>query len=963
MAMKKWKLLPLLLAIALVIALLPPVSLAVVAQAEEKEELDETQGLVLDKTATYDAGNDDFLITLEAYVTGELSLGNPVDVVLVLDQSGSMGFCIGCGKDLRSLKDGQVVHHSKTGTYTEVYESGLDKSSTYLIKNESFFTETTTYTEVTYCNGTHEATYGGGTTTCSGGAGWYVANGSSRDHNRNNMLTPKSSSTDNRQNHTQFYTTELEECSSRKDALVTAAQNFVDNVKDKAAGKDGELDTKDDVNHRIAVVGFASNNGSNTELLSITGGNSTISGGGYNGQMVGIKYSNYLGADNYKKVLQDMNTSEGQTMVDKAIAALDNDGATRTDQGMKMAELIFKNNEIEEGENRKRIVVVLTDGSPTNSDGFEKNVANDAITSANTLKLTYGATVYTIGLFNGADATASVTEPNGNVGGNSADLPGACNWFMQKLSSNEKFPQTPSYYLSTHSEAELKNIFKQIAEQVNGGADAKLTSEAIVKDIIAPQFQLPEGATADDITIESYPFTGMGDDGEYMFDNKENNDAKDAKATVDATNGTVSVTGFDFSGNWCGMDKTDESGEIKPHGSKLVISFHVKPKDGFLGGNDVYTNTKAEIYQTQEALNSGKALMAFPKPAVNVPIKDVTVKATDKNVYLLGGLTAEQIKSGTTVKCGNVTIDLSKADSNYGLADWQTRYVDITVTYTDKDGKTVTDLTDLKDDTTYTVTVTISPKKKTPTSTQGKTAEEQEGKGTGNINVFKPELTFKDSEVYYGDTAPKSYDGNLTSTVWKHGDDTADTDKMGQAPTLDLTYTPKDGAIADNKIATKKDIPVNVTVKIGETNVTDKTGFVHTKCNGETSDPTDGKFRLHVKTCQLTIEKKAATGTAIGNDEYFVFKVYKGDEEYTQVTIQGTGSVTISELPVGSYTVTEDESVAWRYTPTYDTYSVTLSKDKTSDTVTCTNTLKDGKWLNHFTSVINTYDETNDKTE
>ena len=83
--------------------------------------------------------------------------------------------------------------------------------------------------------------------------------------------------------------------------------------------------------------------------------------------------------------------------------------------------------------------------------------------------------------------------------------------------------------------------------------------------------------------------------------------------------------------------------------------------------------------------------MTFEQPKVNVPIQDVTVTAEDKNVYLLGGVTVDQLKNGATVKVGDVELNLSKANQNYGLEPWQNAYVDITVRVKGKDGTVVSD--------------------------------------------------------------------------------------------------------------------------------------------------------------------------------------------------------------------------------------------------------------------------------
>lgn len=127
-------------------------------------------------------------------------------------------------------------------------------------------------------------------------------------------------------------------------------------------------------------------------------------------------------------------------------------------------------------------------------------------------------------------------------------------------------------------------------------------------------------------------------------------------ATASISGDQVNVTGFNFSENYVGT--VTENGNTTYRGHKLVISFKVQPKAGFLGGNEVYTNTSAGIYENNTAENP---LLTFDRPTVNVPIQDVTVTAKDKNVYLKGEVTAEQLKNGATVKVGGVALDLSKA--------------------------------------------------------------------------------------------------------------------------------------------------------------------------------------------------------------------------------------------------------------------------------------------------------------
>lgn len=697
---------------------------------------------------------------------------------------------------------------------------------------------------------------------------------------------------------------------TRLAALTTAVTTFTNNVAAKAAGEDGALGTKDDVNHRVAVVGYASRADSNSPWINTE-------------LFIGATQHNYdVDASNYyNQAFQNMNTQQGQNNVAASIGALSADGATYTNYGLEMANGILNAYPLQSGEKRNRVIVLFTDGYPgRNADDFNQTAADAALTQATTAK-SAGVSVYSVGIFSGADASSA-----GDKNGTNTQ---AANWFMQQVSSNNGSPRTPSYYLSAADAGTLNSIFQQISDQIeSGGSSTTLDENAVIKDIISPAFTLPAGATANDIALETYACTGKNGDA-YTW--TKNANAMNATAAVNGDQ--VNVTGFDFAENYVGT--VTENGKVTYRGHKLVISFNVSPKAGFLGGNNVYTNSEAGVYENASAQTP---VLSFDRPQVNVPIKEVTVTAADKNVYLLSDVTLDELKNGATVKVGDVSLDLS-AD-NYGLEKWQTEYVDITVEIEDKDGNPVSaDLENLTDDTTYTVAVTVAPKTN-GTGADGTPATAQSGSDEANINVYKPELTYKDSEVFYGDAVPTDFDtNNRTATKWKHGETEADTTKMGVAPTLAITYTPEASKIADGKINSKEDINVDATVKIGDTNVTGSTSFLHTACDpacswNETTLDGSPAFLLHVKTASLTIQKSGATGT----DEGFIFNV-NGPENF-RVSVEGNGSVTITGLPLGTYTVTEETGWSWRYGrySVTDKDSVTLTRDNYEARVTVTNT-------------------------
>lgn len=986
-------------------------------------------GISMSKTATANQDGS-YTITLEAYATGEKVISEitkdvPTDIILVLDQSGSMEEDIGTVSFQEYRNSSSIfgtTYHTRNQDYYEYRHNGGSGNLWHKLADDSYVSVSVTRQEnpnhTAIKNGKNNSTAGGATnywnnrnnlyalvdgkylkvtvnrTSSSGTYTYTLPDGtqiaSQRGANKSptftgiegnvlylayidttktvytytytdangNAQTIGTSTGDGTVFKPTLYKRSVSTSGggTRLAAIKNAATTFVNAVAAKAAGKDGNINTTDDnINHRIAVVGFASRSGygDNTELLSISGTNSGS---------VGVDY-NSISNQNLKDVVQNMNTAAGKTMVDNAINALAAEGATRLDLGMDMAERILNANPVPAGEKRNRVVIVFTDGSPTDSNGFELDVANAAINNANAIKDS-GATVYSIGIFSGADASSAGEEPNRDYyddywGGSNytdAEMSAACNWFMQKVSSNNGTPRTPSYYLSAGDSASLNNIFQQISDQIEtGGSDSQLTESAVVRDIISPQFTLPAGALAEDITLETYACTGVDKNGAYTW--SKNPTAMGATANVSGDQ--VDVTGFKYSDNWCGTETTN--GQVSYRGNKLVIKFNVTPKDGFLGGNDVITNgEKSGIYVNDQASNP---LKPFEQPTVNVPIKDVTVTAANENVYLLGSVTADDLKSGAIVKVGNVPLDLSKADQNYGLEAWQTEYVDITITVKDKDGNVISDkLDNLTDDTTYTVEVTVAPKTVgTSTAEKGDAATAKTGVNNpaANIFVFKPELTFKDSTAYYGGDVP-AYTNNVDGEVWKHGDTlSTNVTMIGEKPELAIDYTPEAGKIVAGKINTKNDIKVAATVKIGNTDVTDKTTFEHQACNpacgwNVTTPNGNPAFLIHVKTCQLKITK---TGGA--QNEPYVFTVKKDGQPYTEVTIVGNNNVTIYELPVGTYTIEENTGWSWRYpSPTYSTTTgVALSADSHEGTITCTNKPDNNKWLNGFSDVVtNTFD-------
>lgn len=103
----------------------------------------------------------------------------------------------------------------------------------------------------------------------------------------------------------------------------------------------------------------------------------------------------------------------------------------------------------------------------------------------------------------------------------------------------------------------------------------------------------------------------------------------------------------------------------------------------------------------------------------------------------------------------------------------------------------------------------------------------------------------------------------------------------------------------------------------------------------------------------LTIKK---TGKNIDLNQTFVFRV-KGEGVNMQVVITGANEQVIKNLPVGDYTITEDTSWSWKYTPVGGA-TQELKSDSIHDgaaTVTFENKNNGTNWLTSLAKAINTW--------
>lgn len=380
----------------------------------------------------------------------------------------------------------------------------------------------------------------------------------------------------------------------RLTALKTAVNNFAESVAAKAKGSDGQYGSEDDVNYRIAVVEFAS------EAYNLTNG------------------------------LVDMDTFRGLTQVKNAVSGLQAGGDTYPATGLDMANSIFDANPISGDGQRGRVVIMFTDGYPAENgtDNINYTLCDKAIASAQTSKRTYGATVYTVGIFSGAN-------PNSNIDtnfdyGNRRDAEKqlvAANRYMHYTSSNFQNAKSlrnggeksgSSYYLAASNANSLNDVFKSISQTI-GSTPVELTRTSVLRDVISDSFTLPEGYTDGDIKAYSVSCESStkNADGTYTYTWKTTPDADKYDVTVADDNKTINVTDFDYAANW--VDQYDVGGS-KSHGKKLVVEIPIVLDPDATGSVD--TNGPASgIYASADAET---AFANFKTPTVYVPFFTVT---------------------------------------------------------------------------------------------------------------------------------------------------------------------------------------------------------------------------------------------------------------------------------------------------------------------------------------------------
>lgn len=550
------RLLAALMALACVLTLLPGAAMA----AGE----DDGGRMVVDKTATLE-DDGTYTINLSAYATGQtttetIKTGKPLDIVLVLDQSGSMAQTINSynyqartsqGYSYSGYGSSEYYYMDEDGNYYRV-RRGSEKHLSWFSRYYTYYLYYTKNGQNYYLSGTGVTTQRPTNVKDSSATIW------------TGVLYQRSSTS-----------------TSKLNALKAAVTNFVNSVSANAK--------EYNVEHRIAMVGFASMGTDNSAWK-----NTGLFVDGYL-----KKYANswwettsQLSSQDYKDALVVVNDVDGDIAdsISRAIGNLDAEGATRTSYGLEMAQKVFENNKDSE---RQRVVVLFTDGEPGKS-GYENYEANSALSKAYVLKNENKATVYSVGLYD--------SDPENNTVN-----------FMNYTSSNYPFAKSMTYpgskfddkYYMTASDAdELNKIFTSIVEDsTESSTTVTLDAESVLRDILNDGFVLPAGYNAqDNITVATKP--GQMDEAGNISWGEIQENPSGITATADEETGTIEVTGFDYSKRYIA--------EEHPGDVLLVTIRGVEATDAAITNAEISTNDAASgIYENAD---DEEPFVRFPEP-------------------------------------------------------------------------------------------------------------------------------------------------------------------------------------------------------------------------------------------------------------------------------------------------------------------------------------------------------------
>ena len=621
------------------------VSFAAFAQHEEG-------GVTTSKNVTGPDANGLYTITLEAFATGGTTIVDntkPADIVLVLDVSGSMD-------DAK----GEVTPVGRTLSYDDIANS----TQSYFYKDGNSYSKV--FAAYVNYNGTNYYVLTTSAANPLYNVAW-IAYARNKDNvSANNLYTGI----------------------TRMDALKEATKAFIDEIElndtlkiDKVTPRDHRLGNK------ISIVKFASNS---TDDI----GNDSYTNDGY--------------TYNHSQIVCDLTPTKDNVQTLKGyVDALIARGGTQSDLGLAHANTVLSR----VTRDSNRTVVLFTDGEPGRSgftgqngeSGFQTAVS--AIQTSSSIKSSYSAKVFTVGLFTTTPAaTDNVTKYLDAVSSNYTSASATYTWSNRNQRGNLSISGTPNddgidYSKDASGNVDLTSIFKDIAS-ASGGSEEEIGASTQVQDYVSNSFALPiDTSDMTDDEIQAWV-----DENVSVYTQAALTETSwgtrvafaSAQKSLDPETKQIVVTGFDYSlddtstgagdGNWVGERVPDPLDPSKNFwaGKKLVIEFKIIANEAATGGVGTATNTSdSGVYVLNKETGQLEKINTFDIPHENLPV-NITIRKDGLRIGESATFEIMRIRPKGWNKDG-ATIEEKMANVEYNIINKPLPYTDNLATE-DKEG-------------------------------------------------------------------------------------------------------------------------------------------------------------------------------------------------------------------------------------------------------------------------------------